>query len=351
MEPDDRVALNLFAGAHPPEEVLLVGTTVKHSGRKKVLAQRLLEQVGYKGVPVIQGQGGHPEVYLEIASSKAARTYAQEGENILSPRELQEIEKRPYSSGDLESAVIRALEKNQDVEIVMLAPPTDLVAVIEKRPDLIRKIKHIHIMGGWIEVPGATALPVRRTTYNWNMDPGAAAKLLQHEEIPMTLYSSHVFKTSFSGGSINDKNYPKIIDGFRELQTELPSIGELKTATLSWDRHIMENIPVLKPVIEPFAGSQFTPTDPSVVLGIENPKIIEKSSRVSIRMDLGDLDPARGYSVNVVASETSNIHLVDKVDTVEFESTFLKLLKRLPEQVRMNQVNQHGCQRLMNEIF
>jgi inosine-uridine nucleoside N-ribohydrolase len=351
MEPDDRVALNLFAGEFKPEQVLLVGTAVKHSGRKQVLAERTLDQLGFRGVPVFQGSGGHPNEYLDIASSKAARNYSQEGENILSTAELKTLETVPYSSHSLQNALAEALSQNTGIEIVMLCPPTDLVAVLDKNPELTKAIKHIHIMGGWIETVDSAGKKVLRTTYNWNMDPVASAKLMKLNQVDMTLYSSHVFKTSFSGGSINRNNHPAIIDELYGLRNQLQSVAELETATLSWDTHIMDNIPVLKNVIGPYAGQQFTPTDPAVVLGLANPDIIERSSLVNVDLDLADLDPSKGFAVTVTPSKSSKIRLVDQVDSAKFEKAFLNALHTLPNRVAANRVSSIPCKRLLNPLF
>ncbi len=187
IEPDDRIALHILAARIPKDEILFVGSTVMHAARKKALIRQLLDQLGLNEVPVFQGTGGTAESYEDIASSRAAREYAQEGAYILSDDELEQITTVPRSSDELQTRIEKALDDFGDIEFIVLAPPTDLVNVLVKKPHLRKKIKHIYLMGGWIETPES----VLRTTYNWNMDPIASGQLMDMHDIPMTIFSSH----------------------------------------------------------------------------------------------------------------------------------------------------------------
>ena len=105
LEPDDQIALMLLA-AQVPEEIVSVGTTVMHAGRKQVLAERFLQQIGLAGIPGIQGSGGDAKSYLEIASSSAAREYLSEGHGLLPEAELALINRdMPRSSETLSQAI------------------------------------------------------------------------------------------------------------------------------------------------------------------------------------------------------------------------------------------------------
>lgn len=324
LEPDDRIALHLMKGhlATSRDELLFVGTTVKNAARKKALTRKLLDQLGLNTIPVYQGSGGTAESYYDIASSRAAREYSQEGENILPEAELNRLHSADYSSQELQEHIETALENNHDVQFIMLAPPSDLVAVLEKNPALKRNIKHIHIMGGWSEAQ-EQGQNVLRTTYNWNMDPRASAQLMSMNDIPMTLYSSHSIKEFFNGGSCNIDNCKSVIQRMSTMKSYLPSLEDQEIAALSWDEHIMAKLPLLKDLIAPYKGKQFTPADPLVIGGIINHNLIRETEAVDIRIDLNDLDKAKGFRVYVTPNSCSKIKLVTEIALGVFKNAMI----------------------------
>ena len=165
LEPDDRIALLLVAARLQPAEILLLGTSVMHAGRKRLPVKQLLDQLGLSKVPVIQGSGGDADDYPEIASSKAVRTYADEGKGLLPDSELARIDSDTSRSSDALSEAIRdQLHRHPGTEILLLAPPTDLVKALEMEPGLAVRVEHIHLMGGWSQGAEADGRTVRRTS-------------------------------------------------------------------------------------------------------------------------------------------------------------------------------------------
>ena len=329
MEPDDRIALILLA-AEFSDEIIFVGTTGMHAGRKAALARKFLDQMGLGTVPVIQGSGGEAESYPEIASSRAAREYQFEGRGLLPETELVAINQdMPKSSMKLSHEIQVLLRVNGNIEIVLLAPATDLVLALEQEPSLQEHIRHIHLMGGWSESRQSSRDIVRRTTYNWNMDPEAAAKLMSFNTIPMTLYSSHMIKSSFSGGSINKQGYPKIISEIESQRGQVPVFNSFLLAAKSWDHHLIEKIPSLSTTMGNHAGRQFTPADPVVVVGIARADLITKSRPVDITIDLKNLDRSRGFNVIVEDNDSSHMSLVEEVDTELFRHQVFYDLQKL----------------------
>jgi inosine-uridine nucleoside N-ribohydrolase len=329
MEPDDRIALMLLA-AQIPEEMVLIGTTGMHAGRKAALAATFLEQLGLASVPVIQGSGGEAGSYPEIASSRAAREYQFEGHGLLPDVELAAINRDlPRSSEKLSQEIRKFLQEYDELEIVLLAPATDLVLALEQESSLESRIKHIHLMGGWSQITQPSGEVVLRTTYNWNMDPVSAAKLMSMNTIPMSLYSSHLIKRSFSGGSINKDRYPEIINKLESQRAEVPAFDSFFVASESWDHHLLEKIPPLNAIIGNHAGRQFTPADPVVVVGMTRPDFVTETRRVDISIDLDDLDPARGFKVRVKDNPASRIRLVENVNSEVFRQQVLHDLQKI----------------------
>lgn len=322
LEPDDRIALHVIAARIPQDQILFFGSMIKNANRKQELVRKLLDQLGFTDVPLYQGTGGPAESYYDIVSSRAAREYSQEGEHLLPVTELELLQHASYSSPDLQNHIEAALEKYSNVQFVLLAPPTDLVAVLKKNPRLKKNIKHIHIMGGWAEVQ-EDGKQVLRTTYNWNMDPVASAKLVLMKDIPMTLYSSHTIKKWFDGGSCNIDNCKAVIERMEQLKPEMPSLNDQIIAATSWDEHVIAKIPALKPVIEPYKGKQFTPADPLVVVGIVNPAFIVTREAIDIRMDIDDFNKDKGFRVYVTPDATSKIDLVQAVDVELFKKELI----------------------------
>ena len=328
MEPDDRIALHLLVALYP-ERISLVGTTVMHSFRKKVLAERLLRQLDMAHIPVVQGSGGYADDYPNIATSRAGREYDLEGTHVLEQSELQDIAKQPRSSDQLRVELRRILSANDSVEIFILAPPTDLSNVLEESPELASHISRVHLMGGWVEVrgPGGSEL---RTTYNWNMDPRASKQLLESQAFPITLYSSHVVKKHFSGGSLQRAAFPELFELLVSSSERLPSVAETFIAGNSWDNHLMDRIPKLESAIgRENAGMQFSPADPTVVVGAFEPNFVKKKTPIGIRLDDMDIDPKSGYRVIVEPLGNSRIELVEDFDEAVFRSVFTRALQTL----------------------
>ena len=171
-EPDDIVALHLMASHYNPSQIALLGTTIMHAGRKKVLARRFMNQLGFNSVPVYQGSGGDKKAYYDTASSRPARTNQNEGKGILLKEQLKTISRSPHSKEELQVNIRKLLEGAEEstIDFFLLAPPTDLATVLKETPDLKERIGTIYVMGGWVD---------DRTTYNWNMDPFSIKTILQ----------------------------------------------------------------------------------------------------------------------------------------------------------------------------
>jgi hypothetical protein len=328
MEPDDRIALHLI-GVMFPERLAFIGTTVMHSFRKRMLAERLMQQLGLGRVPIFQGSGGYAEDYPDIASSRPGREYEHEGAGILQEQVLLEMADRPRSSRQLQREIGRILSDNRKVEFFLLAPATDLARVLEQSPELAEHISRAHLMGGWVEIgqPDGAEL---RTTYNWNMDPTSARQILESQAFPITLYSSHTIKERFSGGTVNRDNFPQLIDLLETASGRLKSVSETLVASGSWDHHLMDRLPQLEAVIgRENAGRQFSPADSIVVVGAFAPDLITGRSSVRIRLDAEEFDPNRGYRVFVTPFPGSKIQLVDDFDELVFQNAFVEAFEKL----------------------
>lgn len=330
MEPDDRMALQLAAGMFSNAEILLVGTSVKHTGLKKMLAGRLLDQIGLTRVRVAAGTGGESGDYVPISGTAAARSYEKEGAGILVESIRQDILNMPHSSHELKDELKQIFETEDNLTLVVMSPAPDLEAVLEGNDRYLKKIKEAVLMGGWVDVPATETTPAaKRTTYNWNMAPEASSRLLQRlagAKVRTTLWSSHVVKPHFKGGSVNRDTHPAIIAEWKRLAYRVASFQEHAIAGKNWDAHLVSKIPPLAKVIGPYQGEQFTPADPIAMLAVLHPQLIQASTQVDVAMRTQDLDPARGYAVDVSPNLASSVRLVDSINVAEFERVMLDTL-------------------------
>jgi len=329
MEPDDRMALLMLAAGFPAD-IVFVGTTGMHAGRKQVLAGQFLSRLGVGGLPVIQGSGGAVDSYPDIGSLRAAKDYPDEGRGLLPDQALTEINRdMPRSSDELRWAIRDLLWGHDGVEIVLLGPATDLVDVLEAEPDLRAKIARLTLMGAWSQEGGASADRVLRTTSDWNMDPEAGAKLMAMTAIPMTVYSPSVIQSTFADGSISKNNFPEIIGELQGGRCRVAAFAGFLRAASAWNDHQMETTPARRSVMGAPADHQFSPAGPAVVVGMARPDFMTRTRPVAIRIDLDDLDPARGFRVSVTDDPTSRIDLVEALDPAIFRQQLLLDLRRI----------------------
>ncbi len=312
MEPDDRIAMMLASDLFA-DRMVMVGTSVRHAGRKRDLAARALRQDALENILVVQGSGGAAEDYPDVISTRPARLYQNEGKGILSDDALRNYRLAPRSSTASADALINRLAGHEQVEIIALAPLTDLAAALAMRPDLAKRISRLHIMGGWTLRKG-----IKRTSYNWTMDAAAANQILALKGVPIYLHSSHVFKREFIGGSLNTANAPRVIKALLAAHEKSANIRDFSIAAQSWDHHVIRLIPALAERIKPHAGQQFSPSDPFTVLAAADDKLVVSARPVFVQIDLEDLDGQSGYAVTVTDDPKSAMMLVESMNAERF---------------------------------
>jgi hypothetical protein len=341
MEPDDRIALQVLAAHVHPDRIAVAGTTVLHAGLKLDLARRLFDQIRYTTAPLYQGHGGEPDAYQpHVRSTAPARSYRDEGKGILSDAVLDQLRTAPRASDALALAIRRQLlEARRPSEIILLAPPTDLLSALdgmsgEERARALRNLRRIHVMGGWSTARDGTL----RTTYNWSMAPRESRALMALEGVDIVLYSSHAILPVFQG-SVNRDTAPWLWSVVERLTPTSASLGDGLIAQRSWDQVVVDHYPEVGDQIARYAGHQFTPADPFVMVGALDESFIRAGNVRPVRVTIGagedDFDPATGYRVTVTDDPRSRVLLVDGFDKAEFETFTADSLERLPRPDRM----------------
>lgn len=115
-----------------------------------------------------------------------------------------------------------------------------------------------------------------------------------------------------------DFKSPDLLDNI-QTQTLLHFLEfkQFRTAAKSWDLHLCSVNEQLRPIVEPFAGQQFTPADPITVLGALLPthfgfvREMELGKRVHIDSENVSKD---GYLVNVEDTSASKLQIVTTID-------------------------------------
>jgi inosine-uridine nucleoside N-ribohydrolase len=154
---DDAFALALVARS--PELELLGVTTVSGDTEARArLAAKLLWTAGLRRVPVVAGERGRP---LPIEQTRWANGFR-------SPQ------LRPGSAVDFLDATLRRWPGK--ITVVAIGPLTNIAALLQKDPAVIRKISQLVMMGGSIHhAYGDDPTPVAE--YNIAADPLAAQKV------------------------------------------------------------------------------------------------------------------------------------------------------------------------------
>lgn len=332
LEPDDRLAFHVLAYYLGEDRLGLVGTTLMHSEKKRVLTTRTLRDIGLLDVPVLRGTGGQKEDYAPIASSIAAREYEGEGADILTKEELAELNAAPRDGEPFRKAFEAYLENHTDVEVIIMSAPTDIVAVLQRRSDLLKKIKTIHVMGGW--AVGADGKLT--STFNWNMGHLETALLLKLSgQVRMRLYSSHLIKAAFNGGSVSRKNMPELMRALEFARSHLRGLQDLELASRHWDEGIIKKIPTLREKIGvENIGKQFTPADVALILSLFREELFESQVRFAgIALETGMVDEQGGFVVQLNESSPFPVEIVEALDIKFFEKEMIRILKWLPSVV------------------
>ncbi|KAL3116586.1 hypothetical protein niasHT_001333 [Heterodera trifolii] len=347
MEPDDRIALAIIA-SQLAKRVLAIGTTLLHAERKAALARHALIGTALEGAQVYVGSGGTSEDYPKMKSTEAARTYGdKEGKGILEDEVLDMLNEKKHCPGveenEFQNYLKDLLLKRKNglkIQFLVLAPPTDLTAVLCQNRELASAIGEIHLMGGWNKCDEKKdAIP--RSSFNVNMDGAATARLLQmanNNAVKVVLYSAHVLAEQFGGGSVNRDNFLKLIEMIKH--SKAPCIKAFRTAGKSWDTNLVQCYKKLEGIVGPYAGEQFTPADPITVLGFMKPELIKETMKMKVEViipepsesvicDKDEGQCEEGFEVKTEEDCQSGITLITKFDLDLFGSEMERIMEEI----------------------
>ncbi|KAL3080540.1 hypothetical protein niasHS_013734 [Heterodera schachtii] len=241
MGADDQFTLEMISATELAGKVLAIGTTEQE--RKAALAQSL----GLDKVPV----------YVRSSSEEFKKML------LTKPNEKKPKRKENEFQNFLKNLLDERLKTNSKVHFLVLAPPTDLSAVLWENKELAEAVGEIHITDGCCKkcqeskpAPAPLSLNnflsellrehTKPTTYNVSMDALATVYLLEmasNREVNVQLISSYLLAQTFNNVDDLNKNFPKL-----KLRNEANAPADIK--------------------IMPLIDEQFSPAGPIAVLAI-----------------------------------------------------------------------------------
>jgi len=173
---DDAIALVMAVNS--PELQLEAITTVAGNARLADTtrnALRLLSYLGRPDVPISKGADRPLKVKNRFA-------YHYHGPGGLTTR-LPTTTSKPVEARAAEHLLSAAEQAGGELEIIALGPLTNVARAISRGPNQMRRVKHIYVMGGAVEVAGNVTPSAE---FNIYADPHAAS-IVFDSGIPITL--------------------------------------------------------------------------------------------------------------------------------------------------------------------
>ncbi|SNT26154.1 nucleoside hydrolase [Tropicimonas sediminicola] len=256
---DDAIAI-LYALQHPRLEVAALTTvagniglsvTTRNAGRICALA-RVPTSV-YAGAAAPLGKEPRPETGIH-------------GNDGLGGVEFPEPEAAP-ASADAVAAMVALLEAHppQTVDLHCLGPLTNLALLLERAPEVARRIRRVIAMGGAVDEPGNVG---PKAEFNIAHDPHAAAAVLA-AGLPLTLIP---------------------LDATRQLRADAAYIADLRATGQS---PAIAAAALIEAYFAATNGAESRPLhDPCVPLLAEHPELFRIEERsLDVELDTGALVP------------------------------------------------------------
>lgn len=171
---DDAIAI--ISALYSNELDIRAFTTVSGNVHLNHTASNTLNLIDYLGFDIKVAKGADKPMSREL---KTADCHGLEG---LGDVKLPKSNKSFYEKDAIETIYEEAVRFNGELQIVAVAPLTNIALAILKYPDLKKLIKHITIMGGAIEGGNMS----RVAEFNIFVDP-EAAKVVFDSGIPITM--------------------------------------------------------------------------------------------------------------------------------------------------------------------
>ncbi len=299
---DDAMAILLLA-QNPLVEILGISTVFGNASLPKVTrnARYILDLANRNDIPLFAGAEQplfRDQIYANI-----------HGESGFDGVAL--IEATPVTVDEAQSAMITAIKNaNAPLTILALGPLTNIAKLFTARPDLVKRVQRLIIMGGAIAVPGNKN---RVAEFNVFCDP-EAAEIVFNTIIPKTL----IPLDPCTPVVLTDQNIASLPNG---------TVGTtLKRALASYVKNI--------DTFEGIHGALMY--DPIAAYFLLNPSAFE-TQPMDVRVETTSKGLTYGMTIaerRTIAERTLNMDVVTKVDEKRFVLAFLEAIHNMDAQKR-----------------
>lgn len=256
-------------------------------------------------VPVFKG---HEEPIMQLADSKhytEERIFADDG---MGNSNFDKAKQRPEEQHAVDFIIETIKENPGEVEILAIAPLTNIAQAIKREPSITKDIKHLWIMGG---INNAVGNIKATAEYNFYTDP-EAAKIVLHSETDMTMVTWDMCLA-------HAVMYDDDIEDIRQLNTKGSQFFldvNMHVKEFEFKKRGVDGITCPDSVVAAIAA------DESLVL---------KSSRYYVDIELnGEL--TRGHNIVDIEGDlekTPNILVVEEIDDLGFKNHLMEVLKAI----------------------
>jgi len=191
---DDAMAILLAAGC-PDIELLAVTTVAGNQTLEKTTlnARRVLSVAGVTGVPVAAGCG-RPLVRPQILAEDIHGESGLDGPRFAEPT----VPEDPRRAVDLIIELL--LASDGDITLVPVGPLTNIAAAMRREPAILRRIRHISLMGG------AIGLGNRTPAAEFNILADAeAARVVFESGVPITMCGLDLTHQALATGPVLER--------------------------------------------------------------------------------------------------------------------------------------------------
>lgn len=256
-------------------------------------------------VPVYKGHEGPIITTSEEAHGTVEDVHGSDG---MGDSFFDKAKQRPETGHAVDFIIEKVKENPGEIELLAIAPLTNIAMALKKDPSIVEDIPHIYIMGGTNNALGNITAAAE---YNFWVDP-EAAKIVLHAGIPITMVGWEMCTT-----------HSLMYEADHE---EIAALG-----TSGADFFIDVNRIVKKFNKEVHRLDGTTHPDTLLVAIAADEAIMEKSGHYYVDVEAaGTL--TRGYSlvdINNRSGKTPNVRVCEAVDREKFKTTLFKVLKAI----------------------
>lgn len=242
---DDMIMLRMFLGLGDRLKYFAAEST--QSPLVAALVQRVVTGHGRADIAVRAGVGHNASQLATIKSLKLEQTLLEKellARGVIEGPELASLMAQDPAQLSAEASLIEFLQRYQQVDLVVTTTLVTLRNVLSRHPELARKLRSVHLMGGWrgshlVDGP-LWEWANGDVTRNWAAEAQAAFEclgLLKKAAVKSYVYSSHL-----AGGSWTRADIPQTVAALEDA-TQFPIGRETEQLRKNWNEGLAGIVP------------------------------------------------------------------------------------------------------------